>query len=216
MEYMLVRSRRKSVAIKILPDGRVLVKSPKKCSIKIIDAFLKEKADWIEKCKNKLKENSEIFADFYSLKKLMVFGIGYDIIDDGKNYHVGEYIIKHTKSSNLKSVLKKFLHSLINEYINVRCYEISKTYGFTYKSITIISANKKWGSCDSYKNLRFNYKLSMLPKRLIDYVICHELCHTKKLNHSKEFWDLLEDMGYNRVEIKKEFAKYNFVLGVFK
>ena len=82
----------------------------------------------------------------------------------------------------------------------------------SYRDIQIISARKKWGSCNNLKQLRFNFRLVMLPKNLIDYVICHELCHTKQLNHSKEFWKLLENLGYKKTAIKQSFKAYNFVL----
>ncbi len=60
--------------------------------------------------------------------------------------------------------------------------------GVRYNRITIKSQHTRWGSCSSKKNLNFNCLLMLVPDEVVDYVIVHELCHLKEMNHSEKFW----------------------------
>lgn len=64
-------------------------------------------------------------------------------------------------------------------------------YGFSYNRLAIKNTSSQWGSCSSKRNLNFNYRLYFLPIQLLDYIVVHELCHLKEMNHSKNFWSLV-------------------------
>lgn len=68
----------------------------------------------------------------------------------------------------------------------------NKFYGYHYNRLAIRQIRTRWGSCSAKQNLNFNYKLIFLEEDLQDYVIVHELCHLKELNHSSDFWSLVE------------------------
>ena len=80
--------------------------------------------------------------------------------------------------------------------------------GVTYGRITIRNQKTRWGSCSSKGNLNFNCLLMLTPPEVIDYVVVHELCHRKEMNHSKAFWDevahVLPDYEKARLWLKTE------------
>jgi len=81
--------------------------------------------------------------------------------------------------------------------IIMRVREIAKLHGFKYGRITIRDQKTRWGSCSHAGNLNFSYKIFFLPQYLQDYIIIHELCHLKELNHSKRYWRLVEEIMPN-------------------
>lgn len=83
----------------------------------------------------------------------------------------------------------------------------NKELGYKYENITVKQLKSRWGSCSSKKNLSFNYKIIFLPEELQDYVVVHELCHIKQLNHSPKFWSLVASILPDYQDFKKNMRQ---------
>ena len=82
----------------------------------------------------------------------------------------------------------KLLADKALEVIPMRVEYFANIMGVTYGNITIRNQKTRWGSCSSKGNLNFNCLLMLTPSEILDYVVVHELCHRKQMNHSKAFW----------------------------
>lgn len=78
---------------------------------------------------------------------------------------------------------------------------LAEKHGFNYNSLKINKSRSRWGSCSSKKNINLSYFCFLLPEYLIDFVILHELCHTKEMNHGTEFWRLLDSVTEGRARV---------------
>ncbi|MHB8442860.1 MAG: M48 family metallopeptidase [Patescibacteria group bacterium] len=75
--------------------------------------------------------------------------------------------------------------------VNMRIKYFNSFYNFKFKNIRIKNQESRWGSCSTLGNLNFNWKIVLLPQSLSDYIIVHELCHLKEMNHQDKFWNLV-------------------------
>ena len=89
----------------------------------------------------------------------------------------------------------------------VRVRHFAKEMGVSYGRITIRSQRTRWGSCSPKGNLNFNCLLMLCPEEVRDYVVVHELCHRKELNHSSRFWNevarVMPDYAQHRKWLKE-------------
>lgn len=83
---------------------------------------------------------------------------------------------------------------LAKSILPARLAELAAQYGFVYNQVRIKHNVSNWGSCSARHNINLNYRLVLLPDDLRDYVLLHELCHLKHMNHGPEFHALLEDV----------------------
>ena len=95
----------------------------------------------------------------------------------------------------------------LKEIINESAHKFAKSIGEYPNKITIKDMKYAWGSCTGKRNIAINMKLARKKREIIEYVVLHELCHLKHMNHSKEFWALVEsnmkDYKIYRKELKK-------------
>lgn len=94
-----------------------------------------------------------------------------------------------------------------------RLKHLAEKHGFKYNRVALRNQKTRWGSCSSKNNINLNINLASLPQDLMDYVILHELTHTKIKNHSKDFWNHLATHTPNPKQQNKELRNYAIHLG---
>lgn len=94
-------------------------------------------------------------------------------------------------------------------YLPGRLQELATQYGFSYQRVRIKHNLSNWGSCSSKGNINLNLCLMTLPKDLQDYVMLHELCHLRELNHGPRFHALLESVCPNHKELASKMRQYH-------
>jgi len=84
----------------------------------------------------------------------------------------------------------------------------NRHYAFPFKTITVRNQKTCWGSCSSGGTLSFNYQIAFLPEHLAEYVVAHELCHLKELNHSRAFWQLVAETVPDWKKLRRDLKKH--------
>ena len=105
-------------------------------------------------------------------------------------------------SSRFDTITSNQKQSLIN-----RTTFLANKYGFEFDKLTIKKMTSRWGSCSNKNNISLNLGLALLPKNLQDYVILHELVHTKIKDHSVKFWDELNKLMPNAKKLNRQLNK---------
>ena len=171
-DYRIIKTRRKTIGLEISPDLQITVRAPYHLSDVRIREFVESKQTWILK-------HLAIMQDRQAHDPIPA-----GVISDKELRHM-------TEEARI--------------IIPERVKYFAKIIGVTYGQITIRHQKTRWGSCSSKGNLNFNYRLYYMPEELmdyvmatspelIDYVVVHELCHRKQMNHSPLFWKEVEEI----------------------
>lgn len=127
-----------------------------------------------------------------------------------------DWIKKHLKNMELLLKKNKKLPLIIKkdarEILERRLAELAQLHNFQYNRVSIRNQQTRWGSCSSKDNISLNMKLLHLPEELIDYILLHELVHTRVKNHSKDFWNELETIVPNARMMDNKLREYQYCL----
>lgn len=205
MQYQLTRSKRKTIAISFDRDGNLCVKAPFWVSKSAIEAFLKEKEEWIlatgERLKRKREQEIRERMQLENGDELSYLGekkILTVIREDrqrAKVICVKDRILLHVPYDAdyeyKKAQLEKWYRKQAAVVLQEKAERFAKLLSVEFEDIRIKDQKSRWGSCSSKGNLNFNFRIIMAPEIVCDYVVMHELCHLVYMDHSDKFWALL-------------------------
>ncbi len=215
--YTVRRSARaKRIFLQISPAQglEIVVPSNRKRSIPI-EALLNEKRGWIEKVLLRFQKKALIaplpppILEHPSLLECQaifsVWHIRYHPLTHRKRVAVkiiekGGILWAQGQTEDLSlchQALKKWVIKEASRILPLWLNELSLLTGLSYNQVTVRAQNTLWGSCNAKKNISLNYKLLFFPRSVAEHVLLHELCHTKHLNHSAHFWQLLKQLDAN-------------------
>ena len=118
-------------------------------------------------------------------------------------------LVKSLNLENLDILKQKKLAKIL---IIIKVKHWSEKMQLEFKNVRLSSARMHWGSCTQNNTISINWRLSLLPTELLEYVIIHELAHIKEKNHSAKFWDIVHRNSPNFKELKKKLKTFNSIL----
>jgi len=194
--YTIERRKVKYARVTVYPNQSVKFVIPLRYSERNAQLFIREHEPWVQK---KLLQFSKPREKFIPLAP-------------GEILLFGEAMTPDFPLLN-KKACEHFYRANAKKYFHLRTAELAKEHGFIFNKIFITGAKTRWGSCSAKKNISFSYLLIKAPRHIIDYVILHELVHTKIMNHSKSFWKKVAEVSPSYHEAKMWLKKYGRELG---
>jgi predicted metal-dependent hydrolase len=225
IEYELFLLPRQTLAITVDPNLSVIVKAPEGSDLSQIQQIVRQRAGWIRK----QQRQYEIYLPDLPPRQYLS-GESYRFLGRQYRLKVKEISVNMTEQVQLsKQFLEIYTHDkrpdhvreLVNTWYNRQahqifqdrlslCYRKFAQENIQFPSIVIRRMKSSWGSCSKKGIISLNIKLVQLPKEYIDYVLTHELCHLKQLNHGEDFYGLLSRMMPNWQEKKEKLDQFDF------
>ncbi|WP_085298944.1 M48 family metallopeptidase [Cognaticolwellia mytili] len=215
MDYQLIRSnRRKTIALQV-KNAQVIVRAPDFVKVEYIENLIQLKSIWLAKkialqqlsnntlsscSKNNFSLDNPVYIDGLPHRIIICFGrqkVQHDFVEKSLRVFIAlryqQYEINSVAiAQKVKSLIEQWFKASIDEYLSHQLPLFSEKTLLHAEAFKVRKYKARWGSCSSRGELSFNYLLKMLPPWVVDYVIVHELCHLKYMNHSTKFWQLVE------------------------
>jgi predicted metal-dependent hydrolase len=218
------RAKRKNVYI-IVKNKEVIIKVPTILNDYDVKKIVDDKKDWIyKKIKNSIIKKQKEYVNnekFYILGKIYDLKISYDYIKKSNvilkdNNLIVILPIKYCKfkeddiKSKVKKLIDKLYYDITEEKVKEKIYNITKNVSLYPKEVRIKKLKRAWGICSSKKNITINSRLCMYSDDVIEYVLLHEVCHLKYMNHSKDFWNMINYYMPNYSIVRKYLKQTNY------
>lgn len=220
IEYSLDFAERKTMGIKVYPDKSVHVIAPTDTSLEKVSEKVHSKAAWILR-------QQDFFLSFHPITPPRRFVGGETHLYLGKQYrlkiieaeresvklhgaNITVYIKVKEDKKRIEKLLKAWYKSKADQYFNKLFRELAPLANPFFNGIPTLRSrwmDKRWGSCNPKGEILLNIELIKAPKKCIEYVIIHELCHLAHLNHSSSFYELLDKLTPNWRKTKNELEK---------
>ncbi len=184
-------SRAKNLAIRINPLGEVRVTVPRHMSFRRAEGFFLSKQDWVLKRLDSLKNKD----------------CGKTLPPEGGTIRIRDRefpLQKQAGGNGVEATIWKIVGEEAKRHLPGRVTELAVRHGFQIKGLKIRQMKSRWGSCTARKSINLNSWLIMLPEHLSDYVILHELVHTRVPNHGERFWEELDVLTGGRSKILRK------------
>jgi len=223
-DVLFERSKRANrINISIRPVRGIRVAVPYGFSFKQAEAIFKKNISWVRKKLVKIKEiedrqplfglSGQVETNRHRLKIICNGSENISRKIRGTDYYLyipeGPDIKDDSIQSAIRSVLIEIYRSEAKDYLPARVNELAREHGFQYNRVYIKCQKSLWGSCSGKLNINLNLNLMRIPQKLRDYIIFHELVHTKIPNHSQKFWRKLAEYIENPRQKDKQLNSYN-------
>lgn len=207
--YTIIRSQRHTVAIHITPEGKVEVRAPFQVSERLLEKIVVGKAKWItthltlwqeQQHTLSLEEGAQL--PFLGQWLPIIQGEGPPILTSH-----GFLLSTHIDTAQKKAEIVFLYRQAAYQYISPLVKDWSLRTNLQYKGLRITSAKTRWGSCSGRNTLSFSWRLMAAPPQAVEYVVIHELVHTRYHNHSHLFWELVAQYCPHWKEQKSQLTK---------
>jgi hypothetical protein len=211
-----VKNRRsKNIKISVKPDRSVRVSFPFYISASEASQFVIKNITWITGQQQKFDNKKRVIKVGPFQTKLHTVQITEATKNNTKiNGDFIEIRLADLNSENSRNYLENVVVGIYRfeakKLLPPKLAELALKYGFQFNKITIRNNKRNWGSCSSKNNISLNLQMMKLPDELIDYILLHELVHTKIKNHGPGFWQKLDDLtDFKARELSKKVRKYS-------
>lgn len=214
----IIRSNRKTLSVCVDVFGAVTVRAPRRCDEKRIFAFLQEKENWILRKKAEMQgagmclppENLDGYTFLLLGKPCKICFWNKRIVgfDGEKN---GLYLPQNNTRERLVQWLKENAKRIFADVTEQKAKQMQTSY----KSVSVSSARTRWGTCSCDNAVRYTFRLLYAPKDVIEYVVVHELAHTKHKNHSAAFWREVERYVPDWKQKRKWLKTHGILMQIF-
>jgi len=189
----VIRSRRRTIALIVLNDGKLVVRAPWGVTENQIQTIVERKAKWIITKQVLSREKQQrIQKQYINGEEFLYLGYPYRLaIVDSPRPALNleeQFLLARTSRNKAKQVFTRWYKDQAMQVITSRVHFFIERLGVSCPIIRITSARTRWGSCSFRGTLSFTWRLVMAPLDIIDYVVLHELVHLNRKNHSKAFW----------------------------
>ena len=224
IDFELTRMDRKTLSIHIGDEGQVIVRAPRFVTREQIAAMVLKKADWIREKSGAAKAAAKMkiihrFAQgepFYYLGKAYPLHVQYDanvrrvcVFLNTDSLTIQTPVVD---METMKAAVLLWYRENAAKLVCGRAMHYGGLLGEQPARILIREQKSRWGSCNSRRELRLNWKLIMAPLKILDYVVIHELCHLKEMNHSPRFWAHVARLCPDYKQCRKWLRDYGAML----
>ena len=200
LNYELVRAKIKNMYI-LIRNGKVIVKVPRSISDNRVIDFINSKEDWILKKLKEVEEKSVKEKKFVSGEVFKILGNNYILnvergdfkksIVNMENGFINVFVNEDSSVDKIKDLIDKMYYKLAIVVVNKSVDMWRGVINIAPNVVVIKKLKTAWGKCNSKRKITINPDLMKYDQRVIDYVVLHEFCHLRYMNHSKDFWNMV-------------------------